>query len=262
MITIGILAAQLQAGRLQVTAGQLADLAAHLAGAGEADLLHGALGERPLQPLERLGPVGEDDVEHPVRQPGGHEDPVEGVRRGRGVLGGLPHHRVAAQQRRHQVPRRHRHREVARGDHRRHPDRVAEGEQVLVRHLRRHRLAVQPAPLTQEEVARVDDLPHLTQRLGVRLADLPRHQPGQALGVGLDQPPDRRDHPPAHRRGNLGPLPLRVLGGTARVGERAGVGQPHLGHDLAGASGIDGRVRARTGGILATHDGNNLSGHR
>jgi hypothetical protein len=40
--------------------------------------------------------------------------------------------------------------EVAGGDHRRHPDRLAEGEQLLVRHLAWHGLAVEPPALTEE----------------------------------------------------------------------------------------------------------------
>ena len=86
-----------------------------------------------------------------------------------------------------------------------HADRVAEREQLLVRHLARHGLAVQPPALAEEEVAGVDDLADLAERLGVRLADLPGDQPGQRLGVRLDHPADVRDRAAAHRRGHVGP---------------------------------------------------------
>ena len=42
----------------------------------------------------------------------------------------------------------------------------AEREQLLVGHLRRHRLAVEAPALAEEEVAGVDDLLHLAERLG------------------------------------------------------------------------------------------------
>ena len=85
----------------------------------------------------------------------------------------------------------------------------AEGEQLLVGHLRRHRLPVQAPALAEEEVAGVDDLLHLAPRLGDRLADLAGHQPRQRLLVGLDQPPELLDDAPAHGRRHVGPRPLR-----------------------------------------------------
>ena len=98
----------------------------------------------------------------------------------RRVLGRLPDDGVAAQDRRHEVPGGHGDREVARGDDRGHADRHAEGEQLLVGHLRRDGLAVQAAALAEEEVARVDDLLHLAERLGVGLADLARDERARA----------------------------------------------------------------------------------
>ena len=99
--------------------------------------------------------------------------------RGR-VLGRLPDDRVAAQDRRHQVPGGDGDREVAGGDDRGDADRHPEREQLLVRHLRRHGLAVQAPALADEEVAGVDDLLHLAERLGVGLADLARDEPRRA----------------------------------------------------------------------------------
>ena len=145
--------------------------------------------------------------------------------RDRGVLGRLPDDRVAGQQRGHDVPGRHGDREVAGGDDRDGADRLAEGEQLLVRHLARHGLPVQPATLAEEEVAGVDDLAHLAERLGVRLADLGGDQPGQRLGVVLDQPADVGDRPAADRGRDRGPARLRLLGRLGRGDEGVGVGR-------------------------------------
>jgi len=85
---------------------------------------------------------------------------------------------------------------------------------------------------------------------------------GERLGVRLHQPPDRGDHPPAHRRGHPRPLALRLGRGPARGGEGGGVREPHLGHGLVEPGRIDGPVR-RAGrlGVLAADDGNDLTGH-
>ena len=95
----------------------------------------------------------------------------------------------------------------------------------LFGHLRRHGLPVQPAALAEEEVARVDDLLDLAQRLRIRLADLARDEPRQRLLVGLDEPADLRDHAPARRRRHGGPLLLRGARGTRGVDERRRVAE-------------------------------------
>jgi hypothetical protein len=105
----------------------------------------------------------------PGRQAAGEEDAGERVAERGGVVGRLPHDGVAAQQRRHEVPGRHRDREVAGGDDPGDADRHAEGEQLLVAHLARHGLAVQPPSLAEEEVAGVDDLLHLARASAIGL---------------------------------------------------------------------------------------------
>ena len=134
-----VLAAQLEAGRLDVAPAQLADARADRGRAGEADLVDEPLRQRRLQPLEGGRAVALDQVEHAVGQPAGEEQLGERLAERRRVLGRLPDDGVAAQQRRDEVPGRHRDREVAGGDDRRHPDRVAEGEQLLVGQLARAR---------------------------------------------------------------------------------------------------------------------------
>src|SRR6185503_11672223 len=101
------------------------------------------------------------------------------------------------------------------GDDRGDADRDAEREELLVGHLARDRLAVQAPALAKEEVARVDDLLHLAQRLGVGLADLARDEAGERLLVVLDQAADLLDRAAADRRRHGGPLALRLAGGLA-----------------------------------------------
>ena len=234
----GVLAAQFQARRLEVPAAQLADRGTHGGRSGEADLVDDAGVQRVGQALERGRTVGEHHLKDPGRQPGVDEQVVQCQRARRRVLGRLPHHGVAAQQRRDEVPGRHRDGEVAGGHHGHHADRVAEGEQLLVRHLTGYRLAVQAAALAEEEVTGVDDLPYLAECLGVRLAHLGGDQPGQGRRVGLDEPPGVADGAAAHRCGYVGPTGLRGAGGPAGRDERAGVAELDLGDDLVGTGGI------------------------
>jgi hypothetical protein len=235
-----VLAAELEARRLQVAAAQLADARAHRRGAREADLVDEPLLERPLQALEGGVPAGLDQVQHALRQATVDEQLGERLAERRRVLRRLPDHGVAAQDRGHQVPGRDRHREVARGDDRRDADRRAEGEQLLVGHLARHGLPVQAPALAQEEVAGVDDLLHLAQRLRVGLAHLARHEAREGLLVGLDQPADLLDRPAPGRRGRGGPV---ALGGSRRpagLDEGGGVTEQHLGHRLVEACRVGG----------------------
>ena len=138
------------------------------------------LRERRSSPSKADGPSHWTRLSTPSGSPPARNSSVSAWPERRRVLGRLPDDGVAAQQRRDEVPGRHRDREVAGGDDRRHPDRVAEGEQLLVGQLAGHGLAVQPAPLGDEEVAGVDHLLHLAERLRVGLADLAREQARRA----------------------------------------------------------------------------------
>jgi hypothetical protein len=243
-----------------VAAAQLADLRADRARAGEPDLVDEALLEGALEARERLRALGLDDVEHARRDAAGEEELGERVaERGR-VLGRLPNHGVAAQDRRHEVPGGDGDREVARGDDRRDADRHPEREELLVRHLGRHGLPVQPAALADEEVAGVDDLLHLAERLGVRLADLARDEARERLLVGLDEAADVGDHASARGRRYLGPVCAGGARGAAGVDERGGVAEEHLGHGLGGVGGVrGGQSPARgVGERLPADDGGDL----
>ena len=184
------------------------------------------------RPSNARGAVRLHEVQHAVGQAARDEQARQRVARRRRVLGGLPDDRVAAQDRRHEIPGGHGHREVAGGDDRRHADRRAEREELLVGHLARHGLPVQAAALGEEEVAGVDDLLHLAERLGIRLADLARDEPGERLLVVLDDPADLLDDVAAHRRGHGRPLALRRARGAAGVDEDVRVAQLHLADDV------------------------------
>ena len=245
-----VLAAELQARRLHVATAELADLRADRARPGEADLVDEALFQSGLQTLEGVRTRGLDEVQHARRNATRVEEPHHRVAQRGAVLGRLPDDGIAAQDRRHQVPRRHGDREVARGDDRRDTDRHPKREQLLVRHLRRHGLPVQPPALAEEEVARVDDLLHLAERLGIRLADLARDQRSKCLLVGLDQPADLCDHATAGRSRHRRPLLLRGACGARGVDERRRIAEQHLGDDVVGASRVR-RGQAAAGSVAA-----------
>ncbi len=113
-----------------------------------------------------------------------------------------------------------------------HTDRNSKSEQLLVGHLARHGLAVQPPPLAEEEVAGVDNLLHLTERLRVRLADLARDQARERLLVLLYEATDLLDRLAAHRCRDRGPLALSRARGATGVYERVRIPQPGLADDL------------------------------
>ena len=246
-----VLAAELEARRLEVPAAELAEATPHLGGAGEADLVQDLVVEGTLDPLERLRPVRDHELERAPWEPGVQDQLREGLGGRRRVLGGFPDDRVPAQQGGHEVPRRDRDGEVAGGHDRGDADGRAEREELLVRHLRRDRLPVEPAPLTEEEVARVDDLLDLAARLPDRLADLARDQLRERLEVLLDEPPELLDRPASDRRRDVGPRRLRRLRAPARLEEGRGVGELRFHDRLVEMS----RVRDRHGAARRALDG-------
>ena len=198
--------------------------AADRRGPGEPDLVDQPLLQRRRQPGERRLAVGVHHVEHAVGQPAAaHEQLVERRPSAAEYSAGfqttvLPASRAGTMYQDGTATGK-----LPGGDHRDRAHRLAEGEQLLVRHLAGHGLAVEPPALAEEEVAGVDDLPDLAERLGVRLADLAGDQAGQRLGVVLDQPADGGDRPAAHRRRHRGPLRLRLAGRRRRPHEGRGV---------------------------------------
>src|SRR5215203_1500934 len=162
----------------------------------------------------------------------GHEESCQRVADGGGVFGGLPDNGVAAGEGGDQVPRGDRDGEVAGRDDGRDADRDAEGEELFVWHLRGDGLAVEPTALTGKEVAGVNYLLHLAERLPVRLADLTGHQPRERLLVVFDDAPDLLYYLRADGGRHSGPLPLRFTSSPTRLYERPCVTERHLGHRL------------------------------
>src|SRR5260370_32388928 len=88
--------------------------------------------------------IGVHDLEYTVRDAGPTDQLSKGMGRRRRVFGRLPYHRVAAQQRRSDIPGRYGDRKVAGRDDRGDSDRPPARNQLPVRHLPRDRLAVEP----------------------------------------------------------------------------------------------------------------------
>src|SRR5215212_7109626 len=171
-------------------------------------------------------------VQDAVGKAAGHEESCQRVADGGGVFGGLPDNGVAAGEGGDQVPRGDRDGEVAGRDDGRDADRDAEGEELFVWHLRGDGLAVEPTALTGKEVAGVNYLLHLAERLPVRLADLTGHQPRERLLVVFDDAPDLLYYLRADGGRHSGPLPLRFTSSPTRLYERPCVTERHLGHRL------------------------------
>jgi hypothetical protein len=239
-----VLAAQLEAGVLQVPAGQLADPDAHLGRAGEADLVDQPSCSAFSRPSKVAWPSACTVFRTPVGSPPATKMRASASPRAAEYSAGfqttlLPHSSAGT---RYQdgtatgklpavmMPAT--------------PTGHPEGEQLLVAHLARDRLAVEPASLAEEEVAGVDDLLHLAARLGDRLADLAGDQLGQRLGVGLDEPADAGDDLAAHRARGGGPGRLRGLGGAERLEHLVGAGERDLGDDVVEAGRVGGGRRA------------------
>ena len=155
------------------------------------------------------------------------------------------------------------------------PTGIAEGEELLVGHLARHGLAVEPPALAEEEVARVDDLLHLAERLGVGLADLarderapappcwPRRSARSAGSRGrapAPASPPTRAAPPARRarRPRTSPASPSALGDDLLEIGRIGGGQAAAGSVAARHAVHDGGDGGRAG---ASGPGSGLGGN-
>ncbi len=169
------------------------DLGAHPLRAGGADQRHvGAVDERL-----RAVHVGDHQLVQPLGRAAFGDGAVE--QRGAGGRGqrrhrrGLPHHAVTAHQRYRGVPRPHRRREVEGRDHRHHAERMPGLHQPVAGPLRGHRAAVELAREPEREVADVDHLLDLAQRLGGDLAGLDRDQLAEVGLVLAEQLPEALD---------------------------------------------------------------------
>ena len=137
---------------------------------------------------------------------------VEG--RKRRVLRRLNDASIAADDRRQQLPRRNRHGEIPRRDHAADADGLAHGHGELVRHLRRHGGAEQPAAFAGVVVGGVDGFLHVAAGLGQNLAHLAGHF-ASVLFFALDQNLGRAENDLSPSRcGNQSPFGEGALGGV------------------------------------------------
>ena len=127
------------------------------------------------------------------------------MRRQRGEIARLPDHRVAAHDGQCRVPAPHCHREVERGDHAGRSERVPLLHQAVPGSLAGDRQTVQLPAETDGEVADVDHLLHLAERLALDLADLDLHQSAEVGLVGAQQPGELADQLTAQRRRGRAP---------------------------------------------------------
>src|ERR1700720_317014 len=217
------LAAQLEGDALDGVGGAAHDVAPDLGRAGERDLghlrvLHQGVADRRA--------AARDDVQDARRQ-AGLGPPLGGLEcRQRRVGGRLVHHRVAAGQRRRDLPQRLDEREVPRGDRGDQPDRLAQGVGEHERTGHRQRVAgdlVGPAGEVaqrvargrQVDVARIEDRLTLFERLGQ----------GELVDARLEGVGDLVEQPAAVTGRRLlapvaGERGVRRLAGTAGHGAR------------------------------------------
>ena len=119
--------------------------------------------------------VAGDHVDDALRDAGFLEHLDEVQRRQRRLRRGLEDDGVAADQRRDDLPRRDRHREVPRRDDRADAERLAHRHRELVAQLGRHGLPEHAAPLAGHVEGHVDGLLHVAAGLVEDLAHLARH---------------------------------------------------------------------------------------
>ena len=150
------------------------------------------------------------------------------------LLGRLEDDRVAREQRREDLPRRHGEREVPRRDHADDADGHAHAHRPLVRHLARRRDAVHAAALAGGEVRHVDALLHVAARLDEDLAHLARRRLRQHLLVLGDRLAEPIEQLATLRRGRELPRAHGTTRGLDRVIEIVRPGIRERTEDLAG----------------------------
>ena len=151
-------------------------------------------------------------AQHALGQPRLQRDPLQLERRERGELGRLEDHRVAGGERRRDLPRGDREREVPWRDQPDHAERLPERHVHPARH--RDRLAGQALGGAGVVAERVDDHAHLAAGVGDRLAGVARLERGQRLAVRVEgvgqmvqqRAPLRRIHRAPGREGRARPL--------------------------------------------------------
>ena len=154
-------------------------------GAGKGELPHQRIGAEFAANFN--AGFCRDDVQHPRGQGGLFGQGRERQGGQGGGLGRLDHHATAGRERGAGLARDHGNREIPGRDRRAYPDRLLEGQQALVRAMRRDHLATGPLALFGEPLDKGRAIGDLAERLGQRLAAFRRDDAGQRLPVQQDQ---------------------------------------------------------------------------
>jgi hypothetical protein len=208
-----VLAAQLEAHLREPLARDAGDHPSHARRSRERDDGHvGMLDER----LARLLAEAVHDVQHARRQPRLLRQPREHERGLGRVLGVLQDSRVAAHERREDLPRDVRDRRVRGDDQPGDAQRLAGDHRLAVWHRACRGLAVEAPALAGHEVAHLDRAARLAGRLLRGLAGLRCDHSGDLLLVALEQLGDPAQDRAALCRRLTRPGRLRALGGVDR----------------------------------------------
>ena len=164
------------------------------------------------EPLAGRDTVARDDVQHARGQHVGGEL-GEAKQRERRLLGRLQHLRVPGGERRSELPDGHHQRVVPRRDPGDDPERLAADHRRVAAHVLARALALEQARRAREEAQVVDAHRDLVARVGERLADVRRLDPGELLGVLLQHPREREQRLGALARRRVEPLRQRRLRG-------------------------------------------------
>ena len=192
-----VLAAELEVDVLEVLGGGLEHRDAGLARPGQR---HHADVRMPHDPVPTSRPKPCTRLTTPSRR-GFDEQLDEALREHRRVVGGLEDDRVAAHERRDDLPRGNRDRKVPRRDHADHADRLADAHLELVGQLGRCRVPKEATTFAGHVVAHVDRFLDVTARLREHLAHLARHELRELFLVLGDERAEAEEDLAALRRG-------------------------------------------------------------
>ncbi len=168
-----VLAAELEVDVLEPLGGRLEHRDARLARPGER---HDADVRMPDDPVPHLAAEPVHEVDDAVGHAGLDEQLHEALREHRRVVRGLEDDGVAADERRHDLPRRDGDGEVPRRDHADHADGLPDAHLELVGQLGGRRVAEESTSFAGHVVAHVDRFLDVAARLGEHLPHLARHE--------------------------------------------------------------------------------------
>ena len=129
----------------------------------------------------RFRPDAVHDVYDSARQAGFGKYLHQTVSGKRRIFGRLDHHRVSANQRRHNLPRGYGHGKIPRRNHGANAQRLARGHGIFIGQFRRSGLAEQAAAFARHVVGHVNGFLHIAASLGQDFAHLPGHVPSQVV---------------------------------------------------------------------------------